>query len=88
VDLVEFDPDPRRGVPGPIMRGRKNQWTDWSHRVIPGTLADLIPELDKLWDGGRHRHVLREREEVSLYEYPCRCWLTSILRSKYGRLMR
>lgn len=51
---------------GPRMQGRRNEWTSWSNRVVPGTLADLLPELDKIWDGGARRHIMRDQEEVSL----------------------
>ena len=57
-------PNPLR-VAGPQMFGRANRWTDWSVRVNPGTLADLMPELDKIYDGGEFRHVMRDQEEVS-----------------------
>ncbi len=57
-------PNPNR-VAGPQMLGRANKWTEWSTRVNPGTLADLMPELDNIYDGGDLRHVMRDQEEVS-----------------------
>ena len=61
-------PNPFR-VAGPQMVGRANRWTEWSTRVNPGTLADLMPELDKIYDGGEFRHVMRDQEEVSVLRY-------------------
>ena len=57
-------PNPFR-LAGPLMAGRANRWTEWSTRVNPGTLADLMPELDQIYDGGEFRHVMRDQEEVS-----------------------
>jgi hypothetical protein len=32
-------------------------------------LADLNPELDKLWDGGEFRHYLRHQEEAYVWQW-------------------
>jgi hypothetical protein len=56
-------PNPLK-VAAPQMFGRANKWTEWSTRVNPGTLADLMPELDNIYDGGEFRHVMRDQEEV------------------------
>ena len=50
---------------GPQMRRRANEYTEWSYRVVPGTLADLMSELDKIYDGERNRFQMRDQEEVS-----------------------
>ena len=55
----------RRGIMQPQMQGRRNQFTSWSSRVAPGTALDLLPELDKLYDGGRMRWYMRFVEDVS-----------------------
>ena len=52
------------GIMQPQMKGRQNEFTTWSSRINPGTAFDLIPELDKLWDGGEFRYLLRHIEEV------------------------
>jgi hypothetical protein len=52
------------GLMQPQMKGRQNQFTTWSSRINPGTAFDLIPDLDKLWDGGEYRYLLRHIEEV------------------------
>ncbi|WWC70708.1 uncharacterized protein I206_104659 [Kwoniella pini CBS 10737] len=51
------------GLVGPIMSNRINKYTNWSTRIDPGTLADLFPELDKIWDGGTSRYLIRDHEE-------------------------
>ncbi|WWD18519.1 hypothetical protein CI109_102972 [Kwoniella shandongensis] len=51
------------GLAGPFMGKRENDLTEWSSRIVPGTLVDLLPELDKIWDGGKYRHNLRGPEE-------------------------
>ncbi|WVR06400.1 hypothetical protein IAU60_003431 [Kwoniella sp. DSM 27419] len=51
------------GLAGPYMLNRVNQWTEWSSRIEPGTLADYMHALDSIWDGGKTRHVLTEHEE-------------------------
>jgi hypothetical protein len=53
------------GLMQPQMAGRRNQYSQWSTRVVPGTVLDLLPELDKLYDGGRYHFYLRMVEEVS-----------------------
>lgn len=55
----------RKAPPGPLMQGRRDKWTEWSTRVQPNTLADVLPRLDTLYDGGEWRHVMRSQEEVS-----------------------
>ncbi|WWC62506.1 uncharacterized protein I303_105102 [Kwoniella dejecticola CBS 10117] len=51
------------GLVGPIMKNRVNGYTKWSTRIDPGTLADLFPALDEVWDGGKIRHLIRDHEE-------------------------
>ncbi|ODN95199.1 hypothetical protein L198_04587 [Cryptococcus wingfieldii CBS 7118] len=50
------------GFAGPYMGQRVNEWTEWSHAVVPGTLFDFMHELDKLWDCGGIRHVVKHQE--------------------------
>lgn len=52
------------GIIQPQMRHRRNQYTNWSSRVGPGTALDLLPELDKYYDGGRYRWEMLWVEEV------------------------
>lgn len=67
--LPEPDELEKRGAPRPILKGRINPLTSWSTRIVPGCLADLNPELDKLWDGGEFRHYLRHQEEAYVWEW-------------------
>lgn len=67
--LPEPDELEKRGAPRPILRGRINPLTSWSTRIVPGWLADLNPELDKLWDGGEFRHSLRHQEEAYVWQW-------------------
>jgi hypothetical protein len=67
--LPEPDELEKRGAPRPILRGRINPLTSWSTRIVPGCLADLNPELDKLWDGGEFRHYLRHQEEAYVWQW-------------------
>jgi len=69
-DMVDADTPLEHTNPLGIMQPqmllrRNNALTTWSSRVVPGTALDLMPELDKLWDGGIYRYVLRMTEEVS-----------------------
>ncbi|ODO05665.1 hypothetical protein I350_04724 [Cryptococcus amylolentus CBS 6273] len=50
------------GIAGPYISQRVNEWTEWSHAVVPGTLFDFMHELDKLWDCGGIRHVVKHQE--------------------------
>jgi hypothetical protein len=49
----------------PTMLGRKdNKWTSWSTKIVPGTLHDLMWELDILFPGNnRQRPLLRRLDE-------------------------
>ena len=61
-----FEHDNPLGIMQPQMKNRRNnEFTTWSSRVVPGTAMDLMPELDKLWDGGKYRYGMRLVEEVS-----------------------
>ncbi|WVQ83105.1 hypothetical protein IAT38_005243 [Cryptococcus sp. DSM 104549] len=52
------------GLAEPFMRNRENNgYTTWSSRIEPGKVSDLMGELDKIWDGGKFRHVMRDQEE-------------------------
>lgn len=55
------------GMTWPRMATRANKWTPWSSRLYPGSRADLIPALDRLYDGGKYRHVMRAVEEENLW---------------------
>ncbi|OCF54971.1 hypothetical protein L486_07627 [Kwoniella mangroviensis CBS 10435] len=55
------------GLAGPYMSDRTNGFTDWSTRIDPGTLADLFPALDEVWDGGKIRHLIRDHEEAVIW---------------------
>ncbi|WWC96049.1 hypothetical protein V866_002916 [Kwoniella sp. B9012] len=55
------------GLAGPFMSGRNNEYTDWSTRIDPGTLADLFPALDDVWNGGKIRHLIRDHEEAVIW---------------------
>lgn len=57
-----------RGMIHPIMKDRaNNEWTEWSNRVVPGTLADLLPALDDIWDGGEEKWYVRYWEEKKVW---------------------
>ncbi|OCF45966.1 hypothetical protein I317_00054 [Kwoniella heveanensis CBS 569] len=53
------------GLMEPNMEGRRNKWTEWSHRIEVGTLADIMHALDEVYTGGKYRNRLREHEELS-----------------------
>ncbi|WVW84617.1 hypothetical protein I302_106651 [Kwoniella bestiolae CBS 10118] len=55
------------GLAGPSMSNRVNEYTRWSTRIDPGTLADLFPALDEVWDGGEIRHIIRDHEESVIW---------------------
>ncbi|WWD04813.1 hypothetical protein V865_002884 [Kwoniella europaea PYCC6329] len=55
------------GLAGPYMSDRNNEYTNWSTRIDPGTLADLFPALDEVWDGGKIRHLIRDHEEAVIW---------------------
>ncbi|WWC88726.1 uncharacterized protein L201_003639 [Kwoniella dendrophila CBS 6074] len=58
----------KTGLAGPSMAYRiNNQYTKWSSRIDPGTLADLFPALDQVWDGGKIRHMVRDQEESVIW---------------------
>lgn len=59
--------DNSTGLMRPIMTGRSNTYTKWSNRVKPGTLADLMPKLDQMYDGGESRLLMREQEETGIW---------------------
>ncbi|TYJ58849.1 hypothetical protein B9479_000281 [Cryptococcus floricola] len=64
-DLAVLRDTPRfteSGIAGPYMVQRVNEWTEWSHAVVPGTLFDFMHELDKLWDCGGIRHVVKHQD--------------------------
>ncbi|WVO12625.1 hypothetical protein L204_100230 [Cryptococcus depauperatus] len=48
----------------PNMGKRVNQWTKWSTSFEPGTLIDFMPELDKVWNGGKLRHVIKYQDSL------------------------
>jgi hypothetical protein len=87
-DVLDVDShrDMRKGLAGPIMKDRRNSRTEWSHRVVPNTLADLMPELDALFDGGKYRHVMRYHEEVSVPSFNLRPLLNETRRISGARL--
>lgn len=53
----------RHGVMQPQMLHRRNDFTNWSSRVVPGTALDLLPDLDAIYDGGRQRWEMTHVEE-------------------------
>ncbi|WRT67833.1 uncharacterized protein IL334_004807 [Kwoniella shivajii] len=66
IDNLDIKPDITslsNGLAGPSMRNRVNEYTKWSTRIDPGTLADLFPALDEVWDGGFYRYMIRDQEE-------------------------
>lgn len=60
--IEQLRPFTKTGHAGPYMGKRVNQWTEWSSSLEPGTLIDFMSELDKVWDGGRVRHLIRHQE--------------------------
>ncbi|WVQ72771.1 hypothetical protein IAR50_002331 [Cryptococcus sp. DSM 104548] len=50
------------GIAGPYMGQRVNEWTNWSHAIVPGTLFDFMHVLDEEWDCGNIRHVVKHQE--------------------------
>lgn len=60
--IEDLRPFTKTGHAGPYMGKRVNQWTEWSSSLEPGTLIDFMGELDKVWDGGRVRHLIRHQE--------------------------
>lgn len=62
--IEQLRPFTKTGHAGPYMGKRVNQWTEWSSSLEPGTLIDFMSELDKVWDGGRVRHLIRHQESL------------------------
>ncbi|KAE8538829.1 hypothetical protein D1P53_005194 [Cryptococcus gattii VGV] len=60
--IEQLRPFTKTGHAGPYMGKRVNQWTEWSSSLEPGTLIDFMSELDKVWDGGRVRHLIKHQE--------------------------
>ncbi|OXG26683.1 hypothetical protein C367_02708 [Cryptococcus neoformans Ze90-1] len=62
--IEHLRPFTKTGHAGPYMGKRVNQWTEWSSSLEPGTLIDFMGELDKVWDGGQVRHLIRHQEPL------------------------